>query len=95
MANKDFTHAAVVAKALAAYELENNPILSFINDVTVEGIVERPTDDVYKQYCVYCYENGFKALSKIPFSRELTRNTGLRIRVTRISNKCVKLYALA
>ena len=95
LANKDFTHATVVAKALAAYELENNPILSFINDVTVEGIVERPTDDVYKQYCVYCYENGFKALSKIPFSRELTRNSGIKVKVVKVAGKSIKQYVVS
>ena len=92
LVNKDFTHATVVAKALAAYELENNPILSFINDVTVEGIVERPTDDVYKQYCVYCYENGFKALSKNPFSKELMRNAGVNTKVVKVAGKCIRQY---
>lgn len=95
LANKDFTHSDAVAKALAAYELENNPILSFINDVTADDIAGRPTDDVYRQYCMYCYENGFKAMSKIPFSRELVRNTGISVKVVKAGGRSVKQYVVS
>ena len=89
LANKDFTHATVVTKALVAYELENNPILSFIAENEVKG---RSTDEVYRQYRVFCIENGYKEINKQTFSKEICRNANVKTKTSKVAGKVFRMY---
>ena len=64
---------------LAEYEVENNPVLSFIEDQGKESIVNELTDDVFTRYQVFCADNGLQAGSKITFSKQLVRALSLKI----------------
>ena len=87
--NKDFTHADVVTDALEQYEIENNPILSFIHETEISG---RSTDEVYRQYRMFCLENGYKEMNKQTFSKEVCRNAKIKTKVSRINGKLIRTY---
>lgn len=92
LGNKDFTVAEKVTEAVKTYEIENNPILFFIKEVGLADIVNQNTDNVYKRYRVFCLENGFGEMSKIGFSRELSRKAGLSTKVIKIDNRTHRVY---
>ena len=92
LSNKDFTHAKIVEDALKTYELENNPVLSFIGEKGADNIIGRSTDEIYRAYRMYCVDNGYKELSKIVFSREICRNINIKVRVMKVNGRCLKLY---
>ena len=68
--NKTFRTPEQVKEKLAEYEVENNPVLSFIEDQGKENIINELTDDVYTRYQVFCAGNGFQAGSKLTFSKK-------------------------
>ena len=86
---KDFTHAVKVDRAVRQYEVDNNPILSFL---TEHDVVDKGTDEVYRQYRVFCIENGFKEANKNTFSKDICRNAGVVTKAVRIDGTLRRIY---
>ena len=74
-----FTTSKRVQGQLDEYEQNNNPIIGFIQEVGLDGIVNEPTKTVYRKYKEYCIANNFQALSNIEFSRQIIKRCGLTI----------------
>ena len=77
--NARFTTSKRVQGQLDEYEQNNNPIIGFIQEVGLDGIVNEATKTVYRRYKEYCIANNFQALSNIEFSRQVTKRCGLKI----------------
>lgn len=91
ISNNEFTQSLEVQKAIKTYELDNNPILSFISD---DGNIEnQPNGEVYRRYRIYCLENGYTELSLAKFSKEIKRYLGLETKGTKINGKWVRIYS--
>lgn len=91
--NNGFTEAQSVIKAVDEYELENNPILSFLHDVTLDEILNQSTDAVYRRYRVYCIENGFTEMTKTTFGKALNQKAGIITKVIKVNGKPERIYA--
>lgn len=77
--NKKFTSSTKVQQELNDYAERNNPILSFIKDCEDEeiGITNEPVGEVYEKYQGYCIRNGYTALAKNEFSKQIQRNMNI------------------
>lgn len=71
-----FTTSKRVQGQLDEYEQNNNPIIGFIQEVGLDGIVNEATKTVYRRYKEYCIANNFQALSAIEFSRQICKRCG-------------------
>ena len=86
--NRGFTKSSLVQKQLDEYNEENNPILAFIKDLDVEvDILNVPTRDVYRRYTVFCNENGFMAIGRQQFTKQLSNIIGVTVRQIRDGDK--------
>lgn len=90
--NRKFTTSVKVQSELDDYEKENNPVLSFIEEVGIDAIENEPTNEVYRLYTVYCAENNYKSASKTSFSRQLKSNFGLIAVPKTLNSKTVRVY---
>ena len=90
--NKSFHTPEQVQQELAEYEVQNNPVLSFIQEVGKKEIINEPTDDVFRRYQVFCNDNGFKASSKITFSKSINSHLGTKTKQTKVNGKNIKIY---
>jgi putative DNA primase/helicase len=90
--NKEFTQSKKVEKELKDYEIQNNPILLFLQDWDVKNIVNQPTKDIHKAYRVFCIENGFNEMTLSNFTKEIHRRLGLEVKRMRINGKLVGVY---
>ena len=77
--NKKYTTSSKVKKELDEFKIENNPILSFIDQVGIEEIENEKTANVYKRYTVYCSENQFMPVSAPKFSKTVNSNLNFEI----------------
>lgn len=77
--NKAFTVPAKAEQQKASYEVENNPILAFIEESGKASIINEPTADVYKRYQVFCADNGFQPGSNLTFSKAVNKALGTKI----------------
>lgn len=97
LAMQKFTISQKVEEKRQAYNIENNPILAFIEEVGKESIVNEPTADVYKRYQVFCAENNYQATSNIVFSKSINKTLELKTVTGHITvgkqRKSVKIFA--
>lgn len=91
--DKQFTKSTKVQNEMDDYEQENNPVAAFVEEVGVDSIENEPTSDIYRQYTVFCTENGFREMSKTSFTRQLKVSAGLEsVHITR-KGKSIRIYS--
>ncbi|MCQ2308095.1 MAG: phage/plasmid primase, P4 family [Bacteroidales bacterium] len=90
--NNAFTESEAVQKEVAAYEMENNPILLWLQEKDDLDIANQLTKDVHKQYRVFCIENGFTELTLANFSKELAKRRGFSVKRIRVDGKLTSIY---
>ena len=71
--NQRFTMSKAVEAEKEQFELTNDPIKSFLNDYIQIGdeLYREPVSVIYRNYCLYCSENGYKAVSSNAFGRKV------------------------
>ena len=87
-----FTTSKRVQGQLDEYEQNNNPIIGFIQEVGLDGIVNEATNTVYRRYKEYCIANNFQALSTIEFSRQICKRCGFVTDAKYIKGKKTRVF---
>ena len=87
-----FTTSKRVQGQLDEYEQNNNPIIGFIQEVGLDGIVNEATNTVYRRYKEYCIANNFQALSAIEFSRQICKRCGFVTDARYIKGKKTRVF---
>ena len=87
-----FTTSKRVQGQLDEYEQNNNPIIGFIQEVELDGIVNEATNTVYRRYKEYCIANNFQALSAIEFSRQICKRCGFVTDAKYIKGKKTRVF---
>lgn len=91
--NNAFTEGDKVRKELEDYELENNPILLWMQETPIEKILNQTTKEVHRLYRVFCVENGFQEMTLSTFSKELNRRFGFVVKRVRVDGSLIGVYA--
>lgn len=92
--NNSYTTPEKSKKVMAAYEVENNPILSFIEEVGEESIINNTTEDVYTRYKIFCNENGFEQCIKPTFSKNINKLLGTETKGKKIMGINKQIYKM-
>ena len=72
----EFTKPPCVMRAMAEYELENNPILGFLDEYG--SLVNQPTEKVYSDFRRWCESSGHRNVTtRKRFTAEVCRLAGL------------------
>lgn len=77
--NREFTSSQRVQKELREYEENNNPVLLFFKEISIEDIENNPTKDIYKKYSEFCIANSFQPMSNIEFSKQVKKHYDVEI----------------
>jgi putative DNA primase/helicase len=93
LAARSFTSSSRVEAELKEYEENNNPIISFFNEIDGNEIINEPTSKVYRKYNEFCINNNFTPMSNIEFSRKVIKYFGYEIKSKMIDGKRFKIYA--
>lgn len=89
--NNEFTTCEVIEKEMETYEIENNSVLSFIDNGDVK-IENESVGEIYLSYSVYCRESNLQAMSKIAFSKEIQKHTGLVSKTTSLGGRSIRIF---
>lgn len=84
-----FSESQKVDDAIKEYEEENNPIILFIKQAEIIG---RFTKDCYREYQVFCTENGFACSTLTSFTRQLKQRLEVKVKKVRVGNKILDKY---
>lgn len=87
-----FTVSSKVEESIEEYKETNNPIELFFKEIEEDEILNEPTNKVYTKYNEFCMSNGFTAMSKIEFSKQVKRRFGMEIINKTISGKRYRIF---
>lgn len=87
-----FTSSRKVEESIEEYRESNNPIEIFFKEITENEIVNEPTNGIYTKYNEFCLVNGFVAISKIEFTKQVKRRFGFDVRVKSICGKNYRIF---
>lgn len=81
---KRFTQSPSVEKALETYKVQSDSVKLFVNEFNYEKSLDsyKLIKDLYQDYRVFCYEDGFSAVNKTNFIKRLK---GYNITIKRIN----------
>lgn len=92
LADEGFSNSKKVDAELEEYEVENNPMLMFFQDLQESEYLNQPIKDVYKTYTEYCYRNGLQEVSNIQFGKEIKKRYDLQSVTRRINGESTRIY---
>ena len=92
MANEAFTRCELVESEIKEFEVSNNPIILFFDDLEEEDYLYDPTDIVYKKYTGFCYSNNVQPVSNIEFSKQIRKRFNLEVKQRRDGKERKRYY---
>ena len=92
MANEAFTRCELVESEIKEFEVSNNPIILFFDDLEEEDYLYDPTDIVYKKYTGFCYSNNVQPVSNIEFSKQIRKRFDLEVKQRRDGKERKRYY---
>lgn len=90
--NQFFTLPEASARELAEYEIINNPIIEFFNEVSKNEIVNQQTGDIYGMYMAYCINHNVKPIGQNEFTKQTKKHYGLESVTRRIGGVRARLF---
>ncbi len=88
-----FTDSKKVTDALNEYEMENNPIMMFLQDKEEKDILNQEAKDVYSQYRIFCISNGYSEMTYTSFVKQINRTLTCNIRLVRVGQERVRIFS--
>lgn len=95
LSNNAYTESTKVEKELNEFEMENNPLLLFMEDMEAKDFLNESTGDMYRKYDLFCAENNISAVSKISFSKQICAKYKLKVVSQRTADGIVRVFKLA
>lgn len=91
--HRQFTVSTRVEAELKEYEENNNPIISFFNDIDENELINEPTNKIYRKYNEFCINNNFTPMSNIEFTKKVNKYFGLETTRKMVDGKYFRIYA--
>ena len=90
--NNDYTTSSKVETELNEFELENNPLLLFMEELELKDFLNESTGDMYRRYGVFCAENNISPVSKISFSKQVCSKYNLKVVSQRTGGELIRVF---
>ena len=90
--NQAFTQSEKVRNNLEEFEETNNPIIGFFNEYPDIQIENQTNTSVYVHYVGYCNANGHHPLSKVAFSKQITKRFNVEVKPVHINGKTQRVF---
>ena len=92
LANEEFAQCDRIQSSLEEFEITNNPILEFFNDLEEADYLNESIKSVYQKYTIFCMSNNLQAMSALEFQKQIKRQFNLVVRVIEHNGKKVRVY---
>lgn len=87
-----FSPCEAAEKEMASYKIDNDSVLSFIEDYGYECIENQAVASVYSAYELHCSNNGLKPTSQIMMSKKIKTTLGLNVKRSKINGRLHSIY---
>ena len=90
--NHGFVSCEKTDLAIAEFEVTNNPINLFYDELDEVDYLNEPIKSVYQRYSTFCLSNNLQALSAIEFSNQMKKHFNLVVRTVEQDGKRCRVY---
>ena len=90
--NQAFTQSEKVNSNMEEFEENNNPIIGFFNEYPDLKIENETNTSVYMVYAAYCNANGHHPLSKVAFSKQITKRFDMEVKPVFLNGKTQRVF---
>lgn len=87
-----FTDCEAASNEMNEYKINNDSVLSFINEYGADSIENQSINSVYTAYELHCANNGLKPTTQIMMSKKIKTHLGLDIKRSRVNGKLHSVY---
>lgn len=91
--DQEFATCDRITKNLEEFEISNNPILEFFEELDSIDYLNEPIKYVYQKYSSFCLSNNLQAMSAIEFQKQMKRQFDLTIKTVEYQGKKVRVYS--
>ena len=89
---QEFTTCERIKRNIEEFEISNNPILEFYEELDEVDYINEPVTTVYQKYNAFCLRNNLQAISAIEFKKQMKKQFGLIEKNIEVNNKRMRVY---
>lgn len=89
---QEFATCERIKRNIEEFEISNNPILEFYEELDEADYLNEPVKNVYQRYTSFCFSNNLQAMSAIEFQKQMKKQFNLVIKTVEIDKKKVRVY---
>lgn len=92
LTDQEFAMCDKVKRNIEEFEVTNNPILEFFEELDQADYLNEPVKAVYQKYNTFCLSNNLQAISAIEFRKQMQKQFNLVIKTVGSEGKKVRVY---
>lgn len=92
LAEQEFIVCDKVKKNLEEFEISNNPILEFYEELDESDYLNEPIKGVYQKYSAFCLGNNLQPISAIELQKQMKKQFGLVVKTIQSEGKKTRVY---
>lgn len=89
---QEFTTCERVVRNIEEFEISNNPILEFFEELDEADYLHEPIKVVYQKYSSFCFGNNLNPMSAIEFQKQMKKQFDLTVKVVGDKGKKIRVY---
>jgi putative DNA primase/helicase len=89
---QEFATCEKVKRNIEEFEISNNPILEFYEELDEADYLNEPVKAVYQKYNAFCLSNNLQAISAIEFKKQMKKQFGLVEKNIDFNGKKTRVY---
>ena len=90
--DQEFATCDKIKQNLDEFEISNNPILEFFEELDEVDYLNEPIKYVYQKYTSFCLSNNLQAMSAIEFQKQMKKQFEVVIKSIEVDKKRVRVY---
>jgi putative DNA primase/helicase len=90
--DQEFATCDKIERNIEEFEISNNPILEFFEEMDEGDYLNEPIKVVYQRYNTFCLANNLQAISAIEFSKQMKKQFELVIKTIEYDGKKLRVY---
>lgn len=93
LGEQEFATCEKVQKNIEEFEIANNPLLSFWEELNENDYINEPIKTVYQRYSTFCIANNLQAVSAIEFQRQMKKQFDVVVKTVDNGKAKCRIYA--
>ncbi len=90
--NQEFITCDKVKRNIEEFEISNNPILEFFEELDEKDYLNEPVKAVYQKYNAFCLSNNLQPISAIEFKKQMKKQFSLVEKTIECDRKRLRVY---